>query len=572
MLRQKLSADGGVIEKESKIRKRGGSLSSSSSLIRHYRLKRAVLVGKRGGSSTPVPTWKMGLGSKSPPHIRKNAKPKDLSSVSARKLGATLWEINDAALPRGDEVWENGSEIRGLVAERKERSKAVSHRRRRLAVSQLEGVVSNYNADIIEIQTQSHSQTPSVSTRLKNLSSGLVAAQELLKLLSRIWVHKEQCSSTVSLVSALRFELDQACLHVYHLMQEHQSNGYEINCLLKLFSEEKASWKSTEQDRIQNAVTSIGGELKVEKKLRKQTERLNKKLGNELADTKAALLKALNELRGEKRAREILEQVCDELAKGIGEERDEMEEMKRESAKVREEVEKEREMLQLADVLREERVQMKLLEAKYEFEEKNAAVERMKSELEAYFKTQMSKEKSDNSPSFGKIKELEEYLWKTLGASLPAGDRGEVKEDFVRVEEDEEDDSADSDLHSIELNLDNTSKSYKWGYACDGITPNDSNRNSVDGKIKGRRSFSEKTQRNIICLDRKKSDGNEWNLEMLSPDGIDRGRLLELVSHNLNNGYQDEIKRFEMVKDLRDHVLSGARISSSQGFPRAQHV
>ncbi|KAJ4954435.1 hypothetical protein NE237_011218 [Protea cynaroides] len=77
----------------------------------------------------------------------------------------------------------------------------------------------------------------------------------------------------------------------------------------------------------------------------------------------------------------LMEEVCEALARNIGEDKAEVEELKRESAKVREEVEKEREMLQLADVLCEERVQMKLSEAKFQFEEKNAAVDKLRNEL-----------------------------------------------------------------------------------------------------------------------------------------------------------------------------------------------
>lgn len=92
----------------SKIRKRGCSSSSSSSLVRKYRFKRAILVGKRGGSSTQVPTWK--TSARSPSLAMENdefpkrptskggvvgGKGKDLLSVSARKLAATLWEINE---------------------------------------------------------------------------------------------------------------------------------------------------------------------------------------------------------------------------------------------------------------------------------------------------------------------------------------------------------------------------------------------------------------------------------------------------------------------------------------------
>lgn len=93
-----------------KIRKRGCSSSSStSSKVYNYRFKRAILVGKgrnglgpglRGSrSSTPVPSWratplrnvvespKQSVGGISQP-------------VSARKLAATLWEMNEMPSPK----------------------------------------------------------------------------------------------------------------------------------------------------------------------------------------------------------------------------------------------------------------------------------------------------------------------------------------------------------------------------------------------------------------------------------------------------------------------------------------
>jgi len=98
----------GKTGKVCKIRKRGCSSSSSSSLVRKYRFKRAILVGKRGGSSTQVPTWKTSARSRSrsPSLAMENAefptskggggggRGKEVS-VSARKLAATLWEINE---------------------------------------------------------------------------------------------------------------------------------------------------------------------------------------------------------------------------------------------------------------------------------------------------------------------------------------------------------------------------------------------------------------------------------------------------------------------------------------------
>lgn len=98
-------------KQHNKIRKRGCSSSSSSSLVRRYRFKRAILVGKKGGSSTPAPLWK--TRTRSPysmathhhhaqhkngtlPYSASGVPSKDKElSVSARKLAATLLEIND---------------------------------------------------------------------------------------------------------------------------------------------------------------------------------------------------------------------------------------------------------------------------------------------------------------------------------------------------------------------------------------------------------------------------------------------------------------------------------------------
>lgn len=95
MARKNLNVDGGI--KCNKVRKRGSSSSSSSSLVRNYRLKRAILVGKRGGSSTPVPTWKTSSVKGGGGGGGGDSRGKEMS-VSARKLGATLWEINGGNL------------------------------------------------------------------------------------------------------------------------------------------------------------------------------------------------------------------------------------------------------------------------------------------------------------------------------------------------------------------------------------------------------------------------------------------------------------------------------------------
>ncbi|KAH6789777.1 hypothetical protein C2S51_004783 [Perilla frutescens var. frutescens] len=525
-------------------------------------------------------------------------------SVSARKLAATLWEIDALPSPRvrRENLDDRKSEVVGVhvrkerileesklgstalvlsdlfrspVAERMDPSKMASHRRRASAGSQkhlqgdcsLGGTKSPHNCPVEVDQTQNHARSPcrhvvGTKNRLKDVYNGLITSKELIKVMSRVCHFDEQHSTSLSLFSALKFELDRACIHVSKLIQE-QRKGSEIDILVKQLEEEKLLWKLKEQDRIRSAIASVAGEVETERKMRRQTERLNKKLGRELAETRASMTKMSKELESEKRAREIFEQVCDELARGIGEDRAEVEELKKRSAKVCEEVEKEREMLQLADVLREERVQMKLAEAKYQFEEKNALVDKLRNELEAYMKSKKGEEQGDGSPSYDKIKELQKYLRETLPRQYEYQDkeRDEVvavvkEEEDDDDDDDDDDDSADSDLHSIELNMDDISKSFQWSDAAKTQT-----------KSKGRKSISEKIKKTAILQERKFSDGIEYEFaanKQETLDMFDRRGLFEFSSQPWKKDNEDELERYNMIKDLRDHIVSSSRIASSQ--------
>ena len=64
--------------------------------------------------------------------------------------------------------------------------------------------------------------------------------------------------------------------------------------------------------------------------------------------------------------------------------------------KTRKEVEVEREMMQLADVLREGKVQMKLSEAKHQVKEKNSTVDKLRNQLKAFLGTKKGKERGLN--------------------------------------------------------------------------------------------------------------------------------------------------------------------------------
>ncbi|WOH06198.1 hypothetical protein DCAR_0625621 [Daucus carota subsp. sativus] len=594
-----------LIHDSCKIRKRGCSSSSStSSKLHNYRFKRAILVGNKtrkglgSRSSTPVPTWKTtsllrsGGVVESPKYESSKSRP-----VSARKLAATLWEMNEMpkVIEEKMKIMKKKERLRSVVSgslpphlsdpshspvsERMDRSVAGSIQRRTPSVSQrhrlsletVGQVDSRSSASLMEIETRSQAQTPSgpaigVRTRLKDVSNALTTSRELLKIIVRIWSHNDPPTSSASLVSALHAELERTRLQVNRLIKEQLSEQNEINFMVKCFAKEKASWKSKQQQAVEAAIESIAGELDMERKLRRRSESFNKKLGRELADTKALLLKTVKDLESEKRAREVLEQVCDELAADIGGDRAEVEVLKRESAKAHEEVEREREMLQLADKLREERVQMKLSEAKHQFEEKNAVVDKLRNQLEAFLRPKKPKKKGARPVTTGDNDEIPTYL-KRMNFDF---DQNDDKDDGeVENEIDTDEDSRESDLHSIELNMDNNNKSFKWNHT--STTAHDTRRVSVDDKMRGRNSISGDVPRKITLIQRSVSDGVEWGghtkTMQQSGDALNQERIVEFEKQTPRKGYGDDLQRYKSVKGLRDQILSSSRTGSAGEFP-----
>ncbi|KVI08365.1 hypothetical protein Ccrd_013261 [Cynara cardunculus var. scolymus] len=565
MSRQSNRVVDGLIPGYGKIRKRGCSSSpSSSSKLHNYRFKRAIMVGKTrvgGGSrsSTPAPSWRMTPSSKSklggvesPNYDGGGGRSRP---VSARKLAATLWEMNEMPSPQN------------LETRRRRREKETTRAREKTnRPVHTPGSLPPHLSDpshspVSEIEIRSRAQTPSGSTvgvkpRLKDVSNALTTSKELLKIIHRMWAHDNLPSSSMSLISALHTELERARLQVNQVIKDQRVDHTEVNYLLKCFAEEKALWKTKERRAIEAAIESIAGELEVERKLRRRSESLNKKLGQELAETKASFTKALKELESEKRAREIMEQVCDELAVDIGEDRAEAEELKRESVKVHEEVEKEREMLQLADKLREERVQMKLAEAKHQFEEKNALVDKLRSQLEAFLGNKGGGKKKGR-----KDEDLMTYMNRTnIGGTRKNKeyDDGEV-ENGVDCEEEES--GGESDLHSIELNMDNNNKSFKWNHAHN--SHKDSHKDSVDDELKWRNLVNGKaSRRSTSSIQRNISDGNEWGIQE---------NFVELEKQTPRRSHGDELQRYKSVKGLRDRILTNLKPQMSRDFDSVNH-
>ncbi|XP_020107403.1 uncharacterized protein At5g41620 [Ananas comosus] len=481
MLRHNVGTNGSV-NGPREIRKRvscSSSTSSSSStypsLKKNHSIKRVIVVRKKGRSTAPVP---ISSGSNSSESFKNresyNCAKGVRASISARKLATLLWQMNKFPSDKmaGDleegvlkEARRRGSSARSSVShcaisEVKNQSRARNHKRMIPLAHQKPGFNEkdrrslnlHGNMSMLEIHSCSHNLPSSISSKrrmrcLTNLNNGITASKELLKVLVRIWGSGEKPSSTVPLVSALRAELDGALVNIEELIEEELSDNTTA----------KEGWKNKDRERFKAAFRLVVRELETEKAMRKRTERLNNELAAELAEIKASLVKTSGELKREKRSREVIKEIWNETVRGVAEDKANMEEMRMEYKRVKEEMEKEREMLQIADEWREERVQMKLSEAKLQMEEKNAAVDQLRNELDAFLKDKRREKEIENT---NKLTENKNQLFQ-LGVVASGSEEGEEKDE----EDEDEFESEDSDLHSIELNMDSKNNSYTWSYA-----------------------------------------------------------------------------------------------------------
>ncbi|MCO5570949.1 hypothetical protein L7F22_024679 [Adiantum nelumboides] len=402
----------------SKVRRRGSSrarnapsvcssVRGSNITISGLRLRRASQLagGRRRGPSTPVPSWKLvgdiehvgalALGRHSDAqhhHHHLQAERPSAATVSARRLAAALWELQAVPLSRGgvphsrDSHHRQHSKSSANVKQSELISQPQSPASSRMSEGLLKGPLTQNKMEPSRRAFPAAKPSPTMKALLKELAQGPTTSNEFVKVLNHVRMLEDQHRSSNLLVEKLHRELDQSRSKLQELLQIEKEHSVEVEEITKKLVEERAVWQERKKENVRLAVQSAQEELYHERKAKGRLESLHKRLAKEFQELNKALGKALHDLERERKARELMEDVCDELAREIGEDKARVEEMKRESAKVREEVEEERKMLQMAEIWREERVQMKLMEAKLELEEKNTALDKLRGELEAFLK------------------------------------------------------------------------------------------------------------------------------------------------------------------------------------------
>jgi hypothetical protein len=151
----------------------------------------------------------------------------------------------------------------------------------------------------------------------------------------------------------------------------------------------KSPSHSTRRDKkeIYDKIDSMKQNLILERENRLKFEKTNAKLLAELKEAQSSAQKYFKGYEKERKTREEVEEVCEDLVKEIEHEKADIETLKNQSLMMREEVEEERRMLQIAEVWREERVQMKLVDAKIALESKYSQLSHLESEIEAFLRT-----------------------------------------------------------------------------------------------------------------------------------------------------------------------------------------
>ncbi|KAB5521169.1 hypothetical protein DKX38_025488 [Salix brachista] len=304
--------------------------------------------------------------------------------VSARKLAAGLWRLQ---LP--DPVHE---ERRGQLGFQPSMGQvgisAVPHHHRKVHVSEAKDpletpccIPGTRNRFLCKLDPSFQFSNSAMEGTTKWDPVCMERSDEVRQPYSHLKCLDQQVSA-VSVVSALEAELEQARAHIQELETERRSSKKKVEHFLKKVSEERASWRSREHEKIRAFIDDIKADLSRERKNRQRLEIVNSKLVNDLSDAKVSAKRYKQDFEKERKARELIEEVCDELAKEIGEDKAEVEALKRESMKLGEEVDEERKMLQMAEVWREERVQMKLVDAKLAIEARYSYMNDLIADLE----------------------------------------------------------------------------------------------------------------------------------------------------------------------------------------------
>ncbi|WVZ80086.1 hypothetical protein U9M48_027592 [Paspalum notatum var. saurae] len=440
---------------------------------------------RKAGHATPSPSWKL---EPSPPRLEEEeeasaeadagAGRRGPPTASARQLGATLWEIQDVVrvagagcrirrrgrrAPIGDEACADadrcqhipgietmprssggfGAQVAAAVMEHDKLHKGRCHSRQPLSPA---SYTSSVGATTINIVSPTRSLD--CNARFRQSGNDIRTSTELLKVLNRIWSLEEQHAADVSAMKGLKRELHHAQACIQELMQERQRYHHEIDSLARQVTEDKMARRNKDQEKIKAALRSLQEELEDERRLRKHSETLHRKLGKELSEMKSAFCKAVKALEKEKKTTCLLEDLCNEFAKGIRNYEEEVRVLKQKHVKEYEH-KFDKSVVHISEAWLDERMQMQKADIRENLSGKTSITERLSSEIESFlYHAKRSGTSNNDNLDIGNEK-LEESLCRQSLESVHLNGATSAPQ----LAEDDDGSSIASDLHCFELNM-----------------------------------------------------------------------------------------------------------------------
>eukprot|EP00250_Pteridium_aquilinum_P021658 c25192_g1_i2 orf=162-2747(+) len=296
--------------------------------------------------------------------------------VSARKLAATLWEQYQV-----NKLDQEPCDQFSSCAEAQQ-----PHLQAHASAPACPSIPSNCQIpEALTADTRGVCGTGEASQN--NMTTSQVAMLE--NVLHRMRLVEESQGRSMAMLNTLRLEMEGVTCRIHELEFSHKSALREINSLLQRFGEQMAISRRNEQEKARLAYLHLREEMEEERNACRLLKMQNKKLTKDLTHATIAAADACEELERERKARELLEEVCNELAREIGEDKAEVEQLKQEQEESRKRLEKELKMMRMAALWREERVRSKLSEVQLELDngKQGMPLHELRNKLEAFVST-----------------------------------------------------------------------------------------------------------------------------------------------------------------------------------------
>ncbi|XP_047073067.1 uncharacterized protein LOC124682424 [Lolium rigidum] len=344
----------------------------------------AAASGRRGGPSTPKLRWSVRESYEAAPEQKE---------ASVRRLAAAVWRLRPPeeekpAAERQADARVGLEHIPRHLQAQLLRKDHLGHKHSlKVETSSPNSVLERHSGELQKVQLhlasalmpitglENATKWESDSVKGVELDGAYVIASQLNH------IDKQQGDTHAD---SLQMELQRAQDRVGKLEAERVSAKKQLDRLFDKLREEKAAWRRREHKKVQSILEDMKADLDHEKKNRRQLETINLKLVDELKEVKMAANNLLQEYDNERKTRELTEEVCNKLVREVEEYKSEIEVIKRDSLKLREEVDEDKKLLQMAEVWREERVQMKLVDARLTLEDKYEQLSKLQQDVEVF--------------------------------------------------------------------------------------------------------------------------------------------------------------------------------------------